>query len=106
MTQGTSNFKADALTKFRFPFTVNEIFSCELNSILEKFFEAPEPKVEEKSKDKDTGKEPQPSAQDKKSEQSDEDDKDKEDFYEAKETRDDESVKTEEPAVETNPEAE
>ena len=40
----------------KYPFTVKEIFSCELNSILEKFFEAPEKKVVEApevKKDKD-----------------------------------------------------
>ena len=26
----------------RFPFIANEIFNCELNSVLDKFFEAPE----------------------------------------------------------------
>lgn len=28
----------------KFPFTVNEIFNCELNHVFEKFFEAPEKK--------------------------------------------------------------
>lgn len=59
----------------RFPFTVNEIFSCELNSVLEKFFEAPAPVIEEP---KDT--------------KTDEDSK--EDFFDTKDTEDDELTKT------------
>lgn len=33
--------------KNRFPFIANEIFNCEINSLLDKFFDAPE----QKSKD-------------------------------------------------------
>lgn len=29
---------------FRFPFIASEIFNCEINSLLDKFFDAPEPK--------------------------------------------------------------
>ena len=43
-TSVTSKSESNALIfTARFPFTVNEIFSCELNTLLEKFFEAPEP---------------------------------------------------------------
>lgn len=28
----------------RFPFIASEIFNCEINSLLDKFFDAPEPK--------------------------------------------------------------
>lgn len=39
----------------RFPFTVNEIFSTELNALLEKFFEAPEVSADaEKEEEKET----------------------------------------------------
>jgi hypothetical protein len=30
--------------RFRFPFLANEIFNCEINSLLDKFFDAPEKK--------------------------------------------------------------
>ena len=33
--------------KNRFPFISSEIFNCEINSILDKFFDAPEPKRKE-----------------------------------------------------------
>lgn len=37
----------------KYPFTTSEIFNCEINSLLEKFFEAPEPP---KKEDSDTPK--------------------------------------------------
>lgn len=49
-------FRALNFASARFPFTVNEIFSTELNALLEKFFEAPEvpTKDGEKEEDKQT----------------------------------------------------
>lgn len=35
----------------RYPFLSLEIFNCEINPLLEKFFEAPEPKEEESKSD-------------------------------------------------------
>jgi hypothetical protein len=32
---------------FRFPFIASEIFNCEINSILDKFFDAPEQKLKD-----------------------------------------------------------
>ena len=85
------------LTIFRFPFTVNEIFSCELNSILEKFFEAPAPPaVEEKAEDK------KEQAADKKDEDEDKEDS-KEDFFDTKESEDDDLTKTEDTPQDKTP---
>lgn len=44
------------MPKFRFPFLASEIFNCEINAILDKFFDAPEkkkpaPPVEEVNKE-------------------------------------------------------
>lgn len=37
----------------RFPFLANEIFNCEINSILDKFFDAPEKKKKEESENEE-----------------------------------------------------
>ena len=43
---------------FRFPFLASEIFNCELNTVLEKFFEAPKEAEQEKlTDDGNTGNE-------------------------------------------------
>ena len=39
---------------YKFPFLASEIFNCELNTVLEKFFEAPKPSETEKSTDEKT----------------------------------------------------
>lgn len=38
---------------FRFPFLSNEIFNCEIKQLIDKFFEAPQAKVEESKSDKE-----------------------------------------------------
>ena len=42
---------------FRYPFLSSEIFNCELNTVLEKFFEAPEPPQPEKEGAEKSGEE-------------------------------------------------
>lgn len=58
---------------------MNEIFSCELNAILEKFFEAPEPPAAEKPADADKK----------------DDDDSKDDFFEAVDTKAEEGQEVE-----------
>lgn len=45
---------ADKNRGHKFPFLASEIFNCELNTVLEKFFEAPKPVETEKSTDDKT----------------------------------------------------
>ena len=45
---------ADKNRGYKFPFLASEIFNCELNTVLEKFFEAPKPSETEKSTDDKT----------------------------------------------------
>lgn len=67
---------------------MNEIFSCELNAILEKFFEAPEPPAAEKPADADKK----------------DDDDSKDDFFEAVDTKAEEGHEAEaEPKDGTEP---
>ena len=39
---------------WRFPFLANEIFNCEINSLLDKFFDAPDPATLKKAKSEST----------------------------------------------------
>ena len=50
MLEVTSKIKSFVSHNFdpRYPFLSSEIFNCELNTVLEKFFEAPEPPQPEK----------------------------------------------------------
>jgi len=45
------NHNSIKLTYFsnRFPFIASEIFNCEINALLDRFFDAPEPKKKEAS---------------------------------------------------------
>jgi hypothetical protein len=45
------NHKSIKLTSFsnRFPFIASEIFNCEINALLDRFFDAPEQKKKESS---------------------------------------------------------
>ncbi len=45
------------LQLFRLPFISSEIFNCEINSILDKFFDAPEPKKQETQDHEESGSE-------------------------------------------------
>jgi hypothetical protein len=80
----------------RHPFTVAEIFNCEVNTFTEKFFEAPERKQSEDEseevKDKSNNEKEEksePADSHKNSAASDEEEKsDKDDFFDAKGTKD------------------
>jgi len=42
---------------YRFPFIASEIFNCEINALLDRFFDAPEPKKKEASEHEETEEE-------------------------------------------------
>lgn len=41
------------IDQYRFPFICSEIFNCEINSLLDKFFDAPEKSKKQDSEEED-----------------------------------------------------
>lgn len=57
ITEVISNNLLNLQLIFRLPFISSEIFNCEINSILDKFFDAPEPKKQEAQDHEESGSE-------------------------------------------------